>query len=308
MLTSPLQTIFHSITDVSHPPARDPHLVVEPHIPAMRITPRDARIMEALHAFDGVLSDEQIKRLFFTGTTQMQLRMRLLFRHGYVARPDRRQRASIPHMVYWLTEHGAAYVAGLSGTPFKEFAYRGEPKWLQLTHDLAVNDVRITLMEACQASRELVLDEWIPQSVFWAHPDRVEFQFLDGKLGHRYIRPDGYAIVKNGSYVARLLLELDRATEHNPRFGIEKVVPGIAYIRSDSYRRRFGFNSGKWLVVTTSDRRLQNMKRATELVAGSNARLFYFTTLDRVSPHTIVSAPIWHRGGEDSLVTLFQRE
>src|SRR5689334_14197966 len=114
--------------------------------PAMGFTARDGHILEAIHAFDGMLSDEQIKRLFFTGTSQMQLRMRLLFHHGYVARPDRKQRASIPHMVYWLSERGAAYVAGLAGTPLGEFSYRREPKWMQIAHDLAINDVRITFM------------------------------------------------------------------------------------------------------------------------------------------------------------------
>ena len=257
--------------------------------------------------FDGVLSDEQIKRMFFTGMSQLQFRMRLLYQNGYVARPDRRRRASIPRMVFWLTEHGAAYVAGLSGTPLAEFSYRREPKWLQLTHDLAVNDVRITLMQACQSNLGVVLEEWIPQSHFWAHPDRVEFQLPDGKQEKRYIRPDGYAVVTHGSYVARLLLELDRATEHNPRFGVEKVIPGIAYVRSDSYRRRFGFNSGKWLVITTSERRLQNMKRACERVAGSGAGLFYFTTLDRVAADTIFSSPIWYRGGGEEPIRLLQR-
>ncbi len=308
MQTLPLQTIFDSRAAISDRPCVDSHNAVEPQLPTMRMMPRDARILEAIQAFDGVLSDEQIKRLFFTGMSQVQFRMRLLYQNGYVARPDRRRRASIPRMVFWLTEQGAAYIAGLSGTPLQEFSYRHEPKWLQLTHDLAVNDVRITVMEACLSSPDTVLEEWIPQSFFWAYPDRVEFQLLDGKQARRFVRPDGYAVVKHGSYVARLLLELDRATEHNPRFGIEKVIPGIAYIRSDGYRKRFGFNSGKWLVITTSERRLQNMKRASERVAGSNAGLFYFTTLDRVAADTLFSAPIWYRGGEEKPLSLFQRE
>lgn len=273
--------------------------------PVMRITARDGRILEAIHAFDGVLSDAQIKRLFFTGTSQMQLRMRLLFNHGYVARPDRRRRASIPNMVYWLTPQGAEYVAGLSGTPLGEFSFRREPKWMQLTHDLAVNDVRIAFLKACTPDSGFVLDEWIPQGIFWANPDRVDFTLPNGKSGKRFIRPDGYAVIRRGDYTARLLLELDRATEHNPRFGVEKVVPGIAYIRSQVYRTRFGFNSGKWLVVTTGDKRLKNMKRATELVAGNNAGLFYFTTFNQIDEHSVLTAPIWLKGGEDTPTGLF---
>ena len=40
-------------------------------------------------------------------------------------------------------------------------------------------------------------------------------------------------------------------TEDNPRFGEEKVLPGIAYVRSEVYAQRFGDKSGRWLVVTT---------------------------------------------------------
>jgi hypothetical protein len=283
-----------------------PSLPTQPKkTPSMRLTARDGHILEAIHAFDGVLSDEQIKRLFFTGSSQMQLRMRLLYTYGYVSRPDRRRRASIPTMVFWLTEQGAAYVAGLTGTPVNEFAYRKEPKWMQLTHDLAVNDVRLSFIQACQTSPDITLEEWIPQAEFWAYPDRVEYTLPDGKTGRRFIRPDGYAVVRRGEYVSRLLLELDRATEHNPRFGLEKVIPGIAYIRSKGYKIRFGFNSGKWLVVTTGEKRLQNMKRVTERVAGSNAGLFYFTTYKEITDQTILTNPIWYKAGEDGKTALF---
>lgn len=273
--------------------------------PAMRLTTRDSRILEAIHAFDGVLSDRQIKRLFFSGTSQMQLRMRLLYQYGYVARPDRRKRASLSSMVYWLDERGAEYVAGLSGAPLSEFSYRREPKWAQLDHDLAVNDLRLTFVEACKTLPAFALEEWIPQGEFWAQPDRVSFSLPNGQKAARYIRPDGYCVIKQADYTSRLLLELDRATEDNPRFSREKVVPGIAYIRSESYKKRFGFASGRWLVITTSNRRLQNMKRQAEIVAGNDAKLFFFTTLQAITPTTLFTAPIWWRGGESQPTFLF---
>ena len=213
--------------------------------PSMRLTDRDSRILEAIHAFDGVLSDRQIKSLFFSGTSQMQLRMRLLYQHGYVARPDRRRRASMTAMVYWLDTRGAEYVAGLSSIPIEEFSYRHEPKWMQLEHDLVVNDLRIAVMEACQTTPGFALEEWIPQGEFWSQPDKVSFTLPNGKNGVRYLRPDGYCVIKQRDYTSRLLLELDRATEDNPRFSREKIVPGIAYLRSDAYKKRFGFASGR---------------------------------------------------------------
>jgi hypothetical protein len=273
--------------------------------PPMRLTARDGRILEAIHAYDGLLSDLQIQKLFFTGASQMQLRMRLLYQHGYVARPDRRRRASISTMVYWLDTKGAAYIAGLSGIPLEEFSYRREPKWMQLEHDLAVNDVRITFAEACRKTPNFAMEEWIPQSEFWAHPDRVEYRLPNGRAASRFIRPDGLCIIRHGDYYSRLLLEVDRAQEDNPRIGREKIIPGIAYLRSAAYKRRFGFSSGRWLFITTSLRRLMNMKRQTETLAGNDAKLFFFTIFDALTPQSLLTAPIWWRGGNDTPVSLF---
>ncbi|MBL8163272.1 MAG: replication-relaxation family protein [Anaerolineae bacterium] len=272
--------------------------------PLMRLTERDKRILEAIHAYDGILADYQIQRLFFTGRTQMQTRTRLLYQHGYLARPDRRHRALLPSMVYWLGERGAAYVAGLDGQSIQEFTYRREPRWQQVEHDLAVNDVRIALTQACVRHPHLLLEEWLPQSEFWAHPDRVEYTDLTGKRLARRVRPDGYCVILSGDRRFRLLWEIDRSTEDNPRFVREKVLPGIAYIRNPAYVARFGHPSGLWLIVTTSERRLRNMKRQTEQAAGDNAHLFYFTTIEQIAADTVLSAPIWRRGGGEAPTTL----
>lgn len=273
--------------------------------PPMQLTERDKRILETIHAFDDVLADYQIRRLFFKGTSQMYLRTSLLYQHGYVARPNRRQRAMLPSMIYWLDTKGAECVAGLSGMALKEFVYRREPKWAQIEHDLAVNDFRLDLMEACALLKQVALEEWIGQNIFWAHPDRVEFTDSNGQARHRLVRPDGYAVITLAGKQFRLLIEIDRATEDNPRFGREKVLPGIAYLRSDIYRRRFGYNAGKWLVVTTGERRMQNMKRQTERTAGKDAQVFYFTTFAQVTPQSLLTAPIWWRGGSSVPTALF---
>ena len=102
------------------------------------------------------------------------------------------------------------------------------------------------------------------------------------------------------------MLELDRATEDNPRFAREKVRPGLAYLRSKAYKDRFGFQTGRWLVVTTGERRMQNMKHQAELAIGTDARVFYFTTYGQIRPDTLLTAPIWYRGGDDHPCPLFR--
>jgi len=50
----------------------------------MRLTEREKRILEALYTYDGVLSFSQLQRLFFTGKSQTELRLRLFYQNGYL--------------------------------------------------------------------------------------------------------------------------------------------------------------------------------------------------------------------------------
>ena len=269
--------------------------------PNMRLTERDKRILEAVHAYDGMMSFSQLRRLFFTGKSQAEQRLKLLFQHGYVQRPNRRKRYTLPEMIYWLDKKGAAYVAGVQGMPLQEFSWRREPRWSQVEHDLAVVDFRLDIEESCQAHLEVQMETWIPESEFWAFPDSVEYTYA-GRAKKRRVRPDGFFILTSGSHRIRYLLEIDRSTEDNPRFLREKILPGLAYVKTEAYQERFGHRSGRWLVVTTGEKRLKNMLQ--QAMRANAAGLFYFTTYARVSPDTLLESPIWRRADRDDEVPL----
>ena len=267
----------------------------------MRLTARDTRILEAVHAHDGVLSFSQIRRLFFTGKSQTELRLKLLYQNGFLARPGENQRKRLPEMIYWLDKKGAELIASLNGTPLPEFYWRKEPRWFQLEHDLTVTDFRLDLIEACKHDAKISLENWIPESEFWAYPDKITYSFQDKKL-KRNIRPDGFFMLNTGEHRIRYLLEIDRSTEDNPRFFREKILPGLAYLKSEAYEKRFGHRSGRWLVVTTGERRMANM-----LSQASHAKvkgLFYFTTFDKITPNKLLQSPIWSRVDREESVPL----
>ena len=267
------------------------------HPPPMQLTARDKHILEAIHAYDGILSDRQIQRLFFSGRSQMQLRTRLLYQNGYLERLDRRRRAALPFMLYWLARRGAAYVAGLDGTQLSRFAWRKTPRWSTVEHDVAANDVRIAVVQACRQITGVELETWVNQSEFWSQADRVVY--TDGRTDKeqtRAVRPDGFCCIHHGGVQLRYLWEVDRRTEDNPRWVREKVYPLLAYLKSDAYVSRFGARYGRILTVTTGMRRLHNMKKAVEQAAGQAARHFAFTIFDRLRTDTVLSAPIWSWG------------
>jgi hypothetical protein len=267
----------------------------------MQLTERDRCILETIHAYDGVLGLSQIRRLFFTGRSQTEERMKRLYQHRYVDRPDRRQRMRLPEMIYWLDRQGAELVSNLNGIAVSELRWRKQPRWSQVEHDLAVVDFRLDLVEACRVSAAVTLETWVPESEFWAYPDRISYTYR-GRQMRRKVRPDGFFALRAGQHQIRYLLEIDRGTEDNPRFLQEKVLPGLAYLKSDAYKARFGRPPGRWLVVTTGDRRLNNMLSQSRR-AGARG-LFYFTTYDQVAVKTMLLSPIWRRADRQEPVPL----
>jgi hypothetical protein len=269
--------------------------------PAMRLTQRDTHILEAIHAYDGILSFAQIQRLFFSGKSQAEQRLKLLYQNRYLNRPDVNQRRRLPEMVYWLDKRGAEVVASLQGIALRELGWRQEPRWFQVEHDLAVNDFRLTLKEALLKNPEINLETWIPESEFWAYPDTITYSYNSQAI-KRNIIPDGYFMLTHNRLRIRYLLEIDRSTEDNPRFLREKILPGMAYLKTQAYEDRFGHRSGRWIVITTGERRLRNM-----LLQAKRARtegLFYFTTYAQLTAENLLLAPIWRRADREDWVPL----
>ena len=111
-----------------------------PNPAPIRLTSRDKRILETIHAFDGLLSLRQIDRLFFSGRgrSQPRARMRALFDNGYVQMPDPENIHKVPlgETIYWLGHKGASIVAGLRGHPVRQFRWKKKPRYSLLEHDL----------------------------------------------------------------------------------------------------------------------------------------------------------------------------
>ena len=98
------------------------------------------------------------------------------------------------------------------------------------------------------------------------------------------------------------LVEIDMGTESTIRFGRDKVPAGVAYLKSELYQQRFGVPYGRYVVITGSEERLQNMKAQTERLGGD--KLFYFTTFERISPQNAFQAPIWWLAGSEQQYSL----
>jgi hypothetical protein len=283
------------------------------------LTQRDKDILRTIYEFDGMMGAEQIQKLFFTSWYRTRLRLAKLYSEGYINHPDRKMRAALPQMIYWLTKKGARVVAGTYGKSLTGdgFKWRQKVRWSLVPHDLEANDFRIAVMLACEQLGNMALTEWIPSGEFWARPDRIEYEVFDKKVLKRGVRPDGYFVLHNREIGrnTRFLLELDKdSNEDLRRIADEKVLPGLAYLASESYQRRAHWlpgeklKSGRWLFVISTanaDLRLSNMKRRIEQITEDNAGKFWLTTLSEVKEcENVLTSPIWSRGGQDGKVSL----
>jgi len=295
----------------------------------MRFQERDSQILNAIQAYDGVIARRHLKAMFWPHTKHakaLERRLALLQRAGYISWPTQAQRQTrpIPEPIVWLGWRGALHTAGLSGIAIEPpkstgenqlrelarslrengFRWLREPRWIQLSHDLAVADFRLAVEMEITALPHLSLAEWIPEGAFLSAPDEIEYEVVGErdrtKSVKRLIRPDSILVIADASRKVndtnlqrRFLLELDMATHPRSRFWIDKVIPGEAYIYSPAYKARFGYNSGRWLVVTTGPVRRDHLRDITARALGHDARVFLFSTLTEATRPGVLTEPIW---------------
>ncbi len=302
---------------------------------------RDADVLQTIQDMGGVMAKRQLKALFWQDKTKraMEKRLAKLKSYAYIdwASLEQRRVNPNPEPVVWLDWKGACYLASLSGIkvnlPEKNnenqkrmlhknlrmggFSWLREPRWSQLYHDLTVIDVRLTFQHYCAQFGLIHLEEWVNESEFRSHMDVVDVKFttrqqkvINKKKG---ICPDGMLVLVderrrrlNQPFRARFLLEVDLATHDNLSFGWEKSLAGSAYIKSKAYRERFGNNSGRWLVITTSDIRMKHLMKQTEKMIHKDADLFLFTTFQDFFSGNALQERIWSKCDMDSKVSLLE--
>jgi hypothetical protein len=306
----------------------------------MRFQERDFEILQTIYNNDGILAKRQLQQLFWPGmsTRAMEKRLAKLNHGGYLAWPSRDHWRSkpIPEPICWLGWKGILMVAGKRGIVIeppgqsnenklrrfeKELRDKGlhwmrEPRWIQLEHDIAVTDFRLSVEKAITNPRSLSLANWITDGTFRSSMDVIAYE-VKGKDGNiktekKGICPDGYFEITdekrriNGTPArARFLLEMDMSTHDNPSFGREKAVPGVAYIKSPAFKQRFGYNSGRWLIVTTGKVRMKNLMQQTIQSVGPGSKAFLFTTFEQLAGINVLTEPIWTQPGNDKSMPLF---
>lgn len=287
------------------------------HPPRMRLTARDIQIILAVYQYR-FLNAHQVEALLFTtgsdklrsGRVPCQRRLQRLYHNGLL------DRLILPLVmgegraafVYGLDEGGATIVTTHLGVDRPAVNWQpsnNQIKPLFLDHTLAINDVRV-MVDTLVRDGHLKVIEWLDEGVLKSATmkDKTPYRRHGARITRIY--PDGYFTLHppGAEQPAHFFLEVDQGTMSNLRWQ-EKIEAYIHFRRSGLAQKYYGTKHFRVLTVTTSDRRLQNLKQATVTVGGD--RYFWFTTqpqLDLWQPTTLLQ-PVWQVATQDGLKALW---
>jgi hypothetical protein len=205
------------------------------------------------------------------------------------------------YTVYALAKAGYALVADSLGVPRRELGQPGgeAASLLFIEHVLSIQQVRITLAEACLA-HGVELAAWIEERYLRKQPVRVA---LSGELGERLpvaVIPDAVLQLRLPSgKTLTACLELDRATtvvrpsQWQVRSMRRKYLAYRAVLAADP-PPVWGTNFSV-LTVATSASRAAHLQAICEEAGGDPH--FWFATLATLSADTFLTAPVWQVAG-----------
>jgi hypothetical protein len=266
-----------------------------------KLIPTEAttELLLGIYHHEGVLSQTQIVREYFSGSTKSwpEYRLQQYFDHRLLNKFNAEwvNGEHLKETVYTLGTMGARYLARHLEIDYTSFTYRSKPRWLTLSHDLKLNDFRFSVVRESKKLTGFELVRWISEFELHQHN-----KFLG--------RPDGFFMLQRPSPThadrveeLAILVEMDNATHPLNRFVSRKVKPSLRYIGSKEYERVFGVSNGAYFVVTTGPKRLANLKAKTEAAGGSGR--FYFTTFDQTDQGVLTNA-IWQMAGSNELLSI----
>jgi hypothetical protein len=265
------------------------------------LQPRDREIMVAVYSYR-MLTRTQIERLFnFKCTRRVNSRLRKLYDHHYLSRNFLPTIRGSAKAVYYLGTKGVSLVAEELGIDLnlikRKCKSTSKLSELFLSHTLELNDIRIAFSLGLENQPKMELERWI-------NDNDCKQEYRSAGLGKEVIRrfrPDGYFRFWYQGKLYSFFLEHDRSTMTLGRF-TSKVQSYIDFDVMGYYRQRFGVKFYRVLVITKTCERLYNLKKAVEIVTD---KLFWFTTLEQVTPNTVFDQ-IWQRVGRNEYYPLIR--
>lgn len=289
--------------------------------PSYRLTERDIGVVDAIarHRF---LSTDQIASLYFPAahgivSSQCRARLRNLTAAGFLTRFERpvlRTEGSKPAL-FGLAAAGLELLISELGYGPDDIDWRPDDNrvsWAFLDHQIMINNVFIAF-NAASARVGWTLPEWVDDRILKVtHAAAVPTATSEEPTPKVLVVPDAYFALSTADRFLRFFVEADRATmtviskNQQTRTWQKRIGAYQDYFDSDLPMKTYGTKRIRVLTVTTSQRRLESLKRATEAAGGKNK--YWFTTERDLMGGGALEAPIWYKAGSTEPVSLRQPE
>ena len=275
-------------------------------------TERDREVVAAVSTHRALTTD-QISLLFWDqpkANSRCRHRLKLLSKNGYLERAEQPVALSDGRrpLVYFLDTGGvqvASEVRQIHPEVVDWKKKHNNVKWPFLEHLLATNEIRVR-MEVAAPKAGFTIQEWIDDKSLASQSirDQITVPTKDGGTRQITVGPDGYIslLSPDGKTRYRAFVEADRATVPLSRWNT-KVWKYQLYFRSQTFQNRYGATKPfRVLTVTTSQTRLENMKRVAEDIGA--VTWFWFSTYTAIREEDrIMFSPSWFMSGRMDAVS-----
>jgi hypothetical protein len=230
---------------------------------ALVLQERDRRLLESLESMR-VIDREQAKVVAgFRSTTRANARLLALTRAGFLKKAFIGSRQA----VYWLAS---------GPLQDKKRGEMAEPAALFLRHHLEINRVHLLVQYAgIQAA-----GWWFVRWGGFQKPLSATTPLI----------PDGYFEIGSSQGFRGMFVEIDLGTESAPVL-VKKTQAYLELATSGEFAKIFNRSQFRVLVITTSKRRLDNLRNA---ISKLTDKIFWFATLDNLSRERFWSTS-WYR-------------
>jgi hypothetical protein len=249
------------------------------------IQERDRALLKEL-AVLSVIDREQTKVVAgFGSTTRANTRLLGLTRAGILRRFFLGTSGGNRKAIYALSSKGAALIGAIPRGPRRPNNGLLVADFFVL-HQLAINDFYCALKNAAVASG-ISLVRWL--------------SFHEPLTQNLRLIPDGYFELGTPMPAIAAFLELDLGHERLTVWK-EKIKKYLQFAVSGDYKRAFGQDQFRVLVVANSERRLLSIRKT---VRASTQKIFWFATIESIQSQGLF-APVWLRtegGNRQSLLS-----
>lgn len=271
----------------------------------MRLTERDKLAIKAVNDFR-VMRQDQLQRLLFPSKNTAQVRLQLLWQHGFLKRhfPSVLGGVQTSTIYYLLDKKGVELLKREFDYTSDTLRYSGKKPLNDrfLKHTLGLGDIRLAVELSCKQNG-FELETWHDEKTIKGDYDKVQV-----KNTLVPILPDAYFEIKVSSGLLRFFLEFDRGTEQLKVLQ-KKIAAYWNYFRSGKCNARYGTNLIRVLIVTEGgitrigQKRMVNAMKATKELRAHT--WFWFTNVEQIEQEDFLTSQIWHQEVESELASLY---